>query len=284
MVDRAISSNGSDMTPEMTRFITGQSMVYAASLDAEGQPSASVIFGSPGFVACDDARHLFINPGESSFSDLSVHIGPGSNAGLFFIEPATRRRARLDGSIEVISEGRLRFSLHRSLRTFPKYIHSREVRWVGFDPAGTSARSSGTQLTEAQRNWIAKSDTFFMASSDGKETPDISHRAGRPGFVRFISESEILFSDYPGDNLDLTPRNLLRDPRAGLLFLECSREGTLHVSGTAVRRDDLPSRDLFDGDFPVMHFKINGWTQRRAKLPVELNLLHYSPFDPHPRR
>lgn len=283
MVDRVTASNGNSLTPEMCKFISEQPMFYVASMDASGQPTASVIFGTPGFVQCDDSSELFINPGESSFSDLSGHIKPGSNVALLFMEPATRRRVRLDGLAELLSEGRIRFEIRRSLRTFPKYIHSREVRWVGFDPAGTSQRLLGSELTPAHRQLIAGSDTFFIATHHSAAHPDISHRAGRPGFVRFISENELIFPDYPSDNIEQSGRNLTYDSRAGLLFLDCDGEGTLHVSGTARVRTDMPSCDLFGGGFPVIHFTATGWVQRRASLPVKLKLLHYSPFDPfHP--
>lgn len=280
MVDRVTASNGNSLTPEMRKFISDQPMFYVASVDGNGQPVASVIFGTPGFVHCDDSSHLFINPSESSFSDLSAHIKSGSNVGLLFLEPTTRRRARLDGLAELLPEGRIRFEIRRSLRTYPKYIHSREVRWVGFDPAGTSQRLHGTELSAAHRQLIAGSDTFFIATHHSAAHPDISHRAGRPGFVRFISENELIFPDYPSDNIEQSARNLTYDARAGLLFLDCDGEGTLHVSGTARVRTDMPSGDLFGDGFPVVHFTVKDWVQRRSLLPVKLRLLHYSPFDP----
>jgi hypothetical protein len=84
---------------------------------------------------------------------------------------------------------------------------------------------TASHLGDSEVSFIAEADTFFIASRseqlDQEESSaglDFSHRGGRPGFVRLVSQIELCFPDYRGNPLLNTFGNLEVDGRAGLLF------------------------------------------------------------------
>ena len=73
--------------------------VVVGSVDAAGQPWASIVSGEPGFAHSPDPYHLRVaampHPGDPLAADLAA----GSPIALLGIELATRRRNRLNGTV-----------------------------------------------------------------------------------------------------------------------------------------------------------------------------------------
>src|SRR5262249_10697007 len=118
----------------------------------------------------------------------------------------------------------------------PKYIRPRDLRpRDGAAPAPPdrprTARSES--LDVRQREWVERADTFFIASFHPEGGADASHRGGEPGFVRVGGDGALEFPDYPGNSMFNTLGNLIEQPRAGLLFLDFERGGTLQLTGEA---------------------------------------------------
>ncbi|XLM22644.1 pyridoxamine 5'-phosphate oxidase family protein, partial [Chromobacterium piscinae] len=59
-----------------------------------------------------------------------------------------------------------------------------------------------------------------------------SHRGGKPGFVK-IDGDTLTIPDFAGNGYFNTLGNLLRHPRAGLLFIDFSSGDTLQLAGRA---------------------------------------------------
>ena len=62
---------------------------------------------------------------------------------------------------------------------------------------------------------------------------DVSHRCGRPGFVRIDNDSTLTVPDFMGNFFFNTIGNLQVNPRAGLLFPDFST-GNVLMLGTRV--------------------------------------------------
>src|SRR5215472_16934602 len=77
------------------------------------------------------------------------------------------------------------------------------------------------RLDPSGRDAIAAADTLFVATSGGAEGVDISHRGGKPGFVR-IDQDTLTIPDFAGNRYFITLGNMLVDPRAALLFPDFS--------------------------------------------------------------
>ena len=146
------------------------------------------------------------------------------DVGLLVIDPATRRRLRLNGRAHGDT-----IELSRVYGNCPKYIHARAVTFA----RGTAWSREGPALDAAHREWIRAADTFFLASRHPAEGADASHRGGPPGFVEVVDTRTLRFPDFAGNNMFNTLGNLLADARCGLLFPDFATGGTLQVSGRA---------------------------------------------------
>ena len=86
---------------------------------------------------------------------------------------------------------------------------------------------------------------FVLLATSGADGLDCSPRGDPAGFVRVADERTILIPDRRGNNRLDTLRNLVVDPRIGLLFLVPGINVTLRVNGTAVLTTDEDLRRSF---------------------------------------
>jgi PPOX class probable FMN-dependent enzyme len=111
-------------------------------------------------------------------------------------------------------------------------------------PVPTSITKEIDHLTELHRAYIEASP-FVLVATSGLDGIDCSPRGDPPGFVRVVDEKTLLMPDRRGNNRLDTLRNLVVDPRIGLLFLVPGVGVTLRVSGTAEISTDVELRESF---------------------------------------
>ena len=99
-------------------------------------------------------------------------------------------------------------------------------------PVPTSITKEIDHLTELHRAYIEASP-FVLVATSGLDGVDCSPRGDPPGFVRVVDDHTLLMPDRRGNNRLDTLRNLVVDPRIGLLFLVPGVGVTLRVNGTA---------------------------------------------------
>ena len=104
-------------------------------------------------------------------------------------------------------------------------------------PASASIVKVTTRLTGSYRRWI-EAAPFFTIATCGPEGLDCSPRGDAAGFVRVADESTLLLPERRGNNRLDTLRNVVSDPRVGLLFLVPGITETLRVNGRAVLSKD----------------------------------------------
>lgn len=120
-------------------------------------------------------------------------------------------------------------------------------------PAPTSIRKELDHLTAQHRAYIEASP-FVVVASSGPGGLDCSPRGDPAGFVEVVDDRTLLLPDRRGNNRLDTLRNLVVDPRIGLLFLVPGVGVTLRVNGTAVISTDEALRERFtmgDGKLPT---------------------------------
>ena len=119
-------------------------------------------------------------------------------------------------------------------------------------PVPTSITKEVDHLTELHFAYIEASP-FVLVATSGPGGLDCSPRGDPPGFVRVRDERTLLMPDRRGNNRLDTLRNLVVDPRIGLLFLVPGIGVTLRVNGTAKLSTDLELRESFaiDGKLPT---------------------------------
>lgn len=113
------------------------------------------------------------------------------------------------------------------------------------------------RLTPAYRQFIAASP-FVVLSTQGPGGIETTPRGDPPGIVHVEDDRTLLLPDRRGNNRIDTLRNLLADPRIGLLFLIPGIGETVRVTGRAeIRADaDLLARFEMQGTLPATVLRI----------------------------
>ena len=80
---------------------------------------------------------------------------------------------------------------------------------------------------------LIEASPFAALATCGPEGLDCSPRGDQPGFVRIHDERTLMMPDRRGNNRVDSLRNIVRDPRAALLFLIPGAGTTLRINGRA---------------------------------------------------
>jgi hypothetical protein len=107
-----------------------------------------------------------------------------------------------------------------------------ELEAIYGQPAEPSIVKEAHHITPHYRALIEASPFAILATS-GPEGLDCSPRGDRPGFVRVVDDKTLMMPDRRGNNRVDSLRNIIRDPRAALLFLIPGSGTTLRVNGRA---------------------------------------------------
>ncbi len=223
-------------------FLAEQPFVVVGHRDAAGGVWASVLHGAPGFAQALDARTIAIDAEPAPGDALAASLADGGPLalGLIAIEPATRRRMRVNGPAHVDERGRILVRAEEVYSNCPKYISTRHAETPAGVGGGPPERAP--LLSAEQRAFVSRADTFFIASAHPVTGADVSHRGGRPGFVVANEDgTRLTWPDYRGNSMFMTLGNLDVDPAAGLVFPDWATGDALQVRGRA-RVDDDPSR------------------------------------------
>lgn len=270
-VDAAIPSIAAD-------FIARQRMVVIGAADDDGAVWASALAGPEGFAEATGERTITVAHAPSGPDPLAGLFDAERDLGMLAIEPASRRRMRVNGGARRVGD-RLEIRTEQVYANCPKYIQARTPEPADTRPGPASGRSS-TRLTAEQRDWIAAADTFFVATRARGLGADASHRGGNPGFVALTGDRELVWPDYLGNSMYMTLGNLELDPRCGLLFLDWERGRTLHLTGTA-RVDWDPERAAaVPGAQRLVRFALERAVQIDGALPLRWAFGGYSKFNP----
>jgi predicted pyridoxine 5'-phosphate oxidase superfamily flavin-nucleotide-binding protein len=89
------------------------------------------------------------------------------------------------------------------------------------------------QFTDEDREFIARSRCFFLATADGAGNPDCSYKGGAPGFVRVIDGNTLEIPDYDGNGMYRSWGNVIANARVALLFIDFENQRRLRVNGSA---------------------------------------------------
>ncbi len=272
--------------PEQHRtFFAQLPFVMVGSTDAEGQPWASILTNPPGFIGSPDARHLLIRARPAVFDPLRETLATGAPIALLGIEQPTRRRNRMNGIIERMDDDGLLVGVQQSFGNCPKYIQARRVEYRAIESTGTV--HSATALNEATRKIIARADTLFIASAHPgahhgtarSHGVDVSHRGGKPGFVRAEGDDTLTFPDFAGNRFFNTLGNIMLNPRAGLLFIDFETGDLLYLAADAQIVFESPEMEAFAGAERLLRFKVRHVRHVVASLPLRWSReVEISPF------
>ncbi|MDH1303763.1 pyridoxamine 5'-phosphate oxidase family protein [Achromobacter sp. GD03932] len=269
-----------DYMPDQHRLFFEQlPFLVAGAVDGQGDPWAGVLEGLPGFVSSPDPRSLRVSAVPDADDPLLAGLGPDRQVGLLGIELHTRRRNRANGRIAAWDGKRFEVAVTQSFGNCPQYIQAREFQFSR-SPAlrfpGVPNERGG--LDDAARALIARSDTFFVATyaDEGGRKVDVSHRGGKPGFVR-VDGDVLTIPDFSGNRFFNTLGNMVLNPRAGLLFMDFERGDVLQLTGAAEIILDSPEIAQFEGAERLWRVHVRRVVRRPGALALRWRFDSYSP-------
>lgn len=273
------------------RFFAQLPFIVVGSADARGQPWASVVAGPTGFVTAPTEHELTVRAPLLDADPLRENLKLGAPVGLLGIEPHTRRRNRMNGTVTSVAAGGFSVRVDLSFGNCPKYVQAREPIFVDGAPAREAGRGIHRRegLDEAMQQLLASADTFFIATAcladetDGgthsrQHGVDVSHRGGKPGFVRIDDALTLTVPDFVGNFFFNTIGNLQMDPRAGLLFIDFSRGDLLYLAVEAEIIWDGETVRAFAGAERLLRFRIKEALHVEGSLPLRWGAATPSPF------
>jgi len=272
-----------DFMPEQQRHFFAQlPYLFVSANDAAGWPLATLLTGHPGFVQSPDPVALHIAALPDAGDPVSEALAPDRDIGILGIDFSTRRRGRANGRIQSVGAGGIDVAVNQSFGNCPQYIQRRIVASSRVEPAeGLSIPTdSFDHLDEAAQTAIGRADTFFVASRSraGKGAAygaDISHRGGRPGFVR-VGGDVLTIPDFRGNRYFNTLGNLIVEPRASLLFVDFETGDLLQLQGWAEVDWKAVAEEQIAGAERLWRFHVaRGW-RRKGASPLRWSFVEYA--------
>ena len=253
-----------DHMPQQHReFFEQLPMLLVGSVDAQQRPWGSVLAGLPGFIETPDERHLRVDALPRDGDPLRAQLRVGAPLGLLGIEPQTRRRNRVNGAVVDVDEHGFELRVDQSFGNCPQYIQARTPRWVGEGGSLSAAHAEGPRLSPPAAAWVAAADTLFIASAAPGEGADVSHRGGKPGFVRVDAGADatvLTLPDFRGNFFFNTLGNIAASGRAGLLFIDHNHGDVLQFTGRARIIAGGPEVEAFAGAQRLLRIEVEaGW-------------------------
>ncbi len=267
-------------------FYTKLPFLVLGTVDDRGQPWASIVAGEPGFLNTPDDRTLRVAAPPLFGDPLTTTLTVDRDVGVLGIEPATRRRNRLTGRITTVEPDGFAITVVQSFGNCPQYIQTRDIQVL---PAVSHADHprpvlKSDHLDTACIKLIENADTLFIATAfaDGRNAPsrgaDVSHRGGRPGFVRVEDERTLVFPDFAGNYHFNTVGNIQLNPKAGLLFIDFDRGDVLYLTGKAEIVWEGHEVRAFAGAERLIRLHAAEVIRVERSLPLAFRFGEYSPL------
>ncbi len=262
------------MPDEHREFFEDLPFLAVGSADVTGALWASLLIGEAGFVRAPTPRSLLVQAGPLPGDPLAGNLLDGAPLGLLGIELTTRRRNRANGRVVRVGNGGFEFSVEQSFGNCKQYIQSRAGAFAARE-LRTLPAAQAPELSAEALQLLARTDTAFIATGSrdahrgergGVEGVDVSHRGGRPGFIRsqlVDGATTLTLPDFSGNFMFNTFGNLEVNPRAGFLALDFDSGAVLSVTGTARVIWDGPLVESFAGAERLLEMRVDsGWLWR----------------------
>lgn len=231
---RLAGANFFDAIPFNHRlFPASQKIAWIGGRDDSGQPWVSAMVHEQGVMLETDGRIMRLRPGA-----LLREVKKGDAVGMLFLEPLSRKRLRINGTVAAIEDAGIVIVIAQCYGNCPKYIVSRKVtEW----PVQTEPSYSDTQtaLDAKARLLVELADTFFIATATSPDANpryrshgvDVSHRGGAPGFIQVVDNTTLQWADFSGNKIFNTLGNISAWPKAAILIPDYHNGLLLEIQG-----------------------------------------------------
>ncbi len=267
-----------DFMPDQHRdFYRQLPFIVLGSVDSSGDTWVTLLSGKPGFMTSPDPKHLAFGAHPAPQDPAMASLANGAAVGLLGIELHTRRRNRMNGSVQNLTDQGFEIAVEHAFGNCPQYIQLRDFTFMREpdDFAGVPAPQTVDMNNPHARAIISAADTFFVSSyvddAEGRHV-DASHRGGKAGFVRINADGSLTIPDFAGNLHFNTLGNLLLNPRAGLVFPDFATGDMLHLTGDAELLLDSDEIAAFQGAERLWAFRPRKVVLRPAALPLRFAL------------
>jgi predicted pyridoxine 5'-phosphate oxidase superfamily flavin-nucleotide-binding protein/ferredoxin len=251
--------------------------ILAGHADKNGWPWASMLFNKSSLMVSPHPEVLNINAKPVAGDPLLNSLNEGLRVGLLGIELETRRRNRISAHIQKVSETGLSLGIDQAFGNCPQYIQPRTLSWLSEVAKTERTVEKITMFDHNALQLIGCSDTFFVASSLGRDDnkasggADVSHRGGDSGFVRIDDMQTLTIPDYSGNLHFNTLGNFIENPKAGLLFVDFEKGHMLTMTGTVEILWEAEEIAGFIGAERLWRFTLDHGFWLKSVLPMRWN-------------
>jgi len=278
-----------DVIPEEhRRFFAELPFVVVGAQAGGDRVQASILAGTPGFMSSPDAAMLQIDARPADGDPIGAGLIVGAPVGLLGIQFDTRRRNRLNGILVEATEHGYAVRVRQAFGNCPQYIQARAPAPATDGVAAPRrGRSEGARLSAAAAALASRADTFFIATAsprarggDAAEGVDVSHRGGKPGFVRVTQDdgrSGLTSPDFAGNRFFSTFGNLLYNPSAAIVFVDFASGHLLSLAGTAEVQWEGPELASFAGAQRLMRFRVEEGVWIENAMPLRWSAPQLAP-------
>lgn len=271
------------MPKQHQEFFAQLPFLVAGSVDQEGWPWASILFGKPGFIEAPNDRSFSIGGGKISGDPFWENAVAGAPLGFVGIELATRRRNRLNG-VARAADGSLLIDVVQSFGNCPQYIHSRDTDFIRDPQQPFDAEvNKFTEFDSTTIDLIRGAGTLFVASHNDRDDKfdsggvDANHRGGKPGFVK-VEGNTLTIPEYIGNFAFNTLGNFLVNPKAGLLFIDFATGDLVQLTGTVeLIWDSTEEIEAFRGAERAWRFHLDHGHTLKSGAPLRWQEAEASP-------
>ncbi|MDT6964010.1 pyridoxamine 5'-phosphate oxidase family protein [Cupriavidus sp. SZY C1] len=267
-----------DYMPDQHRdFFAMLPSIVIGTVAPDGRPWATVRAGQPGFLHSPDPRRLDVTLVRDADDPADAGMEDGNAIGLLGIQPATRRRNRMNGAVHRADAGHFHVAVGQSFGNCPQYIQKRAPIFIrDADTPAPVAPEVLDALDPRARTLIRHADSFFVATyvdlPDGQRQVDVSHRGGKPGFVRVDDDGGLTIPDFAGNTFFNTLGNIVANPVAGLVFVSYATGDLLQMTGRAEVLTDSPDIARFEGAQRLWRFVPEQVVRRDSALPLRWDI------------
>jgi len=225
------------LTDRLRAFFPLLPFIVVSFVDAKGHPWGTILPGVPGFVSSPMPDVLRVERAPPAGDPFGVALREGAPVGLLGIELPTRRRNRVNGIVSACDGSGFSVAVQQAYGNCPRYIQQRDYVAARELPRDVVGETFANLEDAEARILLDRADTMFVASyapgPDGVPAMDISHRGGKPGFMRVDDNGSISIPDFAGNHYFNTLGNILHTGRAGLVVPDFETGDVLLVTGVA---------------------------------------------------
>ena len=118
---------------------------------------------------------------------------------------------------------------------FTPAVKDAQTRYGSREGNSRSERFGGPNdaLGPDEEEFIARRDSFYLATVSETGWPYIQHRGGPKGFLKVLNDKTIGFADFRGNTQLITVGNLSNDDRVSLFLMDYPRKTRLKILGHA---------------------------------------------------